>query len=541
MQPKLLLNTLSNERAEQYWLLMPNLLLASETQFRIKLVKDIRFGGYSSNPSKIIDVSAHHIGITTKAYFIADQTGYPNGYGLWITDGTEFGTQFIADIDIPDLYGNYTEFTSAGDQLFFNAGATETVYGRELYTTYYDSSQPDIHLVKDIRLGSSSSNPENLTYIAPYLLFFAYTDDEGRELWRSDGTNPGTFMVKESVPGYYGVGYNGSKIQSVLVNGILYYDAFTPNKYVSDSIYQGGLELWRSDGTEDGTYLVKDLTPTYVTPYGASWSDPAHLTYFRNALFYSSKKTGIGQELFYYDPTNVIHKEYGPQIIKDICPNDGITCGPSNGSYPSDFFVAGGFLYFLADDGIHGRELWVTNGTETGTRMVIDLVPGDGSPTITQQTVFDNKLFFVYDDGDDKHGRELWSTGGTAQTTRIVKDIAPGVDLFDRANNSDPKDLTVVGYNLYFSAWSPDYGRELWTTNGTTEGTQLVQEMNPSPVYGGAPNNLANINGTLFFSADSQSFLPGTTYTGRELWIVDLIPIKKDSILSFLPAIIKKK
>jgi ELWxxDGT repeat protein len=525
-----------------FMLLTPNLLLASETQFRIKLVKDIRAGGYSSNPHKIIDVSPSPL--RTKAFFLADRTGYPNGYGLWETNGTEQGTQFIADIDIPDISGNYTEFTLAGDWLFFKAGATEDDYlGSELYKTYrYDTTQPDIYLVKDIWPGSRSSWPENLTDNGTCLLFFATTEAEGRELWRSDGTTPGTFMVKESVPGSGGVGYNGSKIQSVLVNGILYYDAFVPNQSIDAHTYLGGLELWRSDGTAEGTYLVKDLTPTYEVSYGeASWSRPSHLTYFRNALFYSSAKTDIGQELFYYDPTNTTHQQHGPQIIKDICPNDGITCGSSNGSYPSDFFVAGGFLFFLADDGIHGRELWVTNGTEAGTKMVIDLVPGDGSPSITQQTVFGNKLFFVYDDGDDKHGKELWSTGGTADSTELVKDIATGLDVFDHANDSDPQYLTVVGSYMYFSAWSPDYGRELWSTDGTTEGTGLVQEMNPSPIYGGDPSSLANINGTLFFNAESRDFLPDNPYTARELWKVALIPSKKTSILSFLSAIIKKK
>jgi ELWxxDGT repeat protein len=207
----------------------------------------------------------------------------------------------------------------------------------------------------------------------------------------------------------------------------------------------------------------------------------------------------------------------------------------------------GNFIYFFADDGIHGRELWITNGTTAGTRMVVDLNPGDGDTTMTHMTAFNNMLFFVYHDGIYKHGRELWRTDGTSAGTVMVKDIGTGLDVFDRANNADPKDLTVVvdvhvGGRLYFSAWGPEYGRGLWQTDGTTEGTRLVQEMDlrPPGSYndGGKPYALANIDGVLFFGARSQYLVPDKPYTGYELWKVMVTPKRNTSIMNYLPFIL---
>ena len=487
-------------------------ILTDETY--IELIKDINPGYSGSDLHNIINVN----GI---AYFVA----FESSNGLWKSDGTSEGTQLIIDLDDPDIDFNYDEFTVFKDQLFFRAVDTKSGLGSELWTT--DGTAEGTRMIRDIYVGSGWGYPSFLTVKDSLLLFLASSEDpvnDGTEteLWCSDGTFEGTHMVKDIWPGPYhakgGPGLDGYT-SSAVVNGIYYFAALGPMETVGENTI-GGLELWRSDGTEEGTYIVVDLTPTYSVVYGEpGWSRPNNLINFKNQLFFSATSTNTGNELFKSDGT-----ASGTYLVKDICPDGGNCCGSSTHSYPGDFVIVDSLLYFMACDGVHGRELWKTNGTEEGTEMVIDLTPGEGSTTISGQTAFNGLLFFVYDDGDDKHGNELWCTDGTAAGTILVKDIGTGVDVFNRANNSNPQYLTVVNNLMYFSAWSEGYGQELWKTDGTADGTKMVQDLHTSAGFGSYPYALTNINGTLYFAARSYNFVPDNIDTGYELWKITSTP-----------------
>ncbi len=84
----------------------------------------------------------------------------------------------------------------------------------------------------------------------------------------------------------------------------------------------------------------------------------------------------------------------------------------------------GDLVFFAADDGVHGRELWISDGTLNGTRMLKDINRGRDSSLLAHFSEVDGLLFFRADDG--LHGRELWVSDGTAEGTRMVRDINPG-------------------------------------------------------------------------------------------------------------------
>ena len=119
-------------------------------------------------------------------------------------------------------------------------------------------------------------------------------------------------------------------------------------------------------------------------------------------------------------------------------------------SAPGDYAVLNNTLFFSADDGVHGTELWTTNGTTAGTGLVINLrADGNGifyggSPF--NMIVYKNKVYFTA--SDDTHGAELFSSDGTAAGTQMIKDMEPGME------GSVPQRSVIYNGNLYFSCYN---------------------------------------------------------------------------------------
>jgi ELWxxDGT repeat protein len=149
-----------------------------------------------------------------------------------------------------------------------------------------------------------------------------------------------------------------------------------------------------------------------------------------------------------------VHRPGPATLLGDIHPG-------SEGSRPDDLTVFNERVYFSADDGVHGRELWVTDGTPAGTNLVVDITPGMPSSNPWLLTVHQGRLYFRANDGI--HGEELWVSDGTAEGTRLFFDTVLGAD------GGDPTELASAGGLLYFalnrSATNP------WRSDGTTEGT----------------------------------------------------------------------
>ena len=159
------------------------------------------------------------------------------------------------------------------------------------------------------------------------------------------------------------------------------------------------------------------------------------------------------------------------QILNDI--NPGAT--QSTGGTFAGFENVGGTAYFAANDGIHGNELWKTDGTEAGTVMVKDIRAGDDSTNSYPREFInvDGTLFFSAFDG--LTGRELWKSDGTAAGTVRVKDIRVG------GGDSSPQQMSNFNGTLYFSADDGTHGLELWKSDGTEAGTVLVKDLRQVP------------------------------------------------------------
>jgi ELWxxDGT repeat protein len=397
------------------------------------------------------------------------------------------------------------------------------------------------YLVKDIN-PTGSADPNELVDVGGTLLFGAFDDVNGRELWRSDGTLDGTEMVAdlngigESQPANFGLaggtlvfgGHNDpgytlwatdgttvTELADVLLNSEI-------SKPVGNVVTFNGEDgtsgtLWRSDGTVDGTYSL-DIDLHGNAPVAANGY---FLFEHDGALWRTDAVDGTPEHTYQLAEVSGITSGYTNVVVGDTVYfrawDGGIdyslwkTDGTSEGTVmvsdlqPEVFGRLGNKVVFTADDGTHGWELWISDGTLDGTTMVKDIDPVGGSSP-GEMTEVGAELFFIADDGSGT-GSELWKTDGTDDGTTMVKDINPG------SQGSSPDRLTDIGGTLYFNAGGTE-GRELWRSNGSETGTVLVHDVNPGIGSSNAEQFVA-IGTTLFFRADGGA-------TGVELWALQL-------------------
>ncbi|WP_168205895.1 ELWxxDGT repeat protein [Geobacter sp. FeAm09] len=342
-----------------------------------------------------------------KLYFAANDG--TNGTELWVTDGTATGTVMVKDINTTAGASSYPRSLAVmGSKLYFSA--TDGTNGYELWAS--DGTSAGTAMVKDINTSSAgaSSYPGGFTAMNGKLYFQANDGVNGYELWVTNGTADGTVMLKDINTT---AGASSYPLYFTPMGGKLYFRA-------DDGV--NGSELWVTDGTASGTTMVKDIN----TATAGAGSSPDSFTVFNGKLYFDATDGTHGYELWVSDGT-----EAGTVMLKDI---NTATAGAS--SYPDSFTIFNGKLYFNADDGVHGTELWVTDGTDAGTAMVADIYPGSSSSGAVAIQVFasmsntsylyGNFTTLLLSASDADHGLELWTTDGTAAGTKLLKDLNPG-------------------------------------------------------------------------------------------------------------------
>jgi ELWxxDGT repeat protein len=453
--------------------------------------------GTAAGTSRVADVatfsSKPHTFTNVGSTIFFAATDRDHGIELWKTDGTPSGTELVKDIRSGISDSSPSQLINVGGILFFTVNDGTT--GTELWRS--DGGEAGTVIVKDIRPGTSSSTPRFLTDVGGTLFFAANDGTSGYELWKSDGTVAGTVMVKDLRAGSASSN-PGAKSLFLLpipggmqnVGGTLFFSA-------NDG--SAGYELWKSDGTAAGTTLVKDIRP------GSSSSGLGAFVNVNSTLFFTANDGSSGYELWKSDGSVA-----GTTVVADIRPGSASSINSSQFTIVPSMINVSGSVFFVANGGTTGGELWKSDGSVAGTMLVRDINPGTTGSSPSGLVNVSGKLFFIANDGTS--GVELWKSDGTTTGTTLVKDISAG------ATSSAPTALLNVNGVLCFSANNGTHGQEPWRSDGSDAGTVLMMDINAGSADS-TPGSLATFDGTLYLSAndDAHGFEPWTVFVPRFL------------------------
>jgi len=449
-------------------------------------------------------------GVGDRLYFtFADEA---NGTELWSSDGTSQGSRLVIDLQPgPDVLpqggpscggcgGPLNPYpvglVAFHDALYFSAGDGSKdamlwrADGTAVGTTSLDHDES----------GDVFRNPFGLTVAGPFLFFFAnYQYSSSAELWRTDGTVAGTkrlhrfdFPDAASLSSWYSTPMSG------LGNTLLFggYDA------------QRGGELWKSDGTPEGTVPVADLNP------GPASSEPQDIVTLDGRAFFFAIDAVHGRALWTTDGTNATFVSSFPgspsavvirgtctfrsRLYFTYCPL-GAACalwrsdGTPGGTQllladheATGVSATAAGVVFAAEDPEHGREPWVTDGTVEGTRLLCDLRAGSQNPYVDQLFEVGGLVYFSAYDGAQY---QVWRTDGTEAGTIPLG--PPAMGSIVAAVAFGHRAVLLIGQDQF------------WITDGSRAGTAALQP--PTPDASSGPDNLAALGDVVLFSASATS------------------------------------
>ncbi len=363
------------------------------------------------------------------------------------------------------------------------------------------STHENRNIVKDINTGGSS-HPQFLMDFENTLYFVANNGDAGIEVWKSDGSDSGTVMLKDINP--YGNGIMTTNDPSKAINprftklnGELFFIA-------TDST--NNFELWKTDGSSSNTIKVKEINQTgsAFTKHTRFETDSSSI-YFKATvgdkmhLFISDGTEGNTRSIHFfgkipvsenYEIVNSNNKIFFTHEYKLFLVQDDGRVGliKEFNSYPQNLVPINGSLVFSADGG-NGIELWKSNGTLETTSRIADIVPGAGSSMPANFYKNDSIIYFTA--RNYQVGNELWITNGTEEGTRKVKDITDNNNPVFNACYASTDSL------VYFYSVDSLNSSYLWRTNGTQDGTYVLKNLNEDGT--GIPGNFIVYNNLLFF------------------------------------------
>lgn len=386
------------------------------------------------------------------------------------------------------------------------------------------------NMLKDITPGSASTNFFHFYGLPNNDLLFSTASGSTSSLWVSDGSTAGTKVLRTNLIAYNYTSFNNKIYFSGGALGALY--RIDPVTEVIDSVPAPGMpvmasftvannimyllqganltnrSIWRTDGTAAGTFSL--------TPPLASLKT---LTVVNNIFYFAASTNSTGLELWRSDGSAA-----GTYMLSDIFP------GPTGG-LATNPFILGSYnnqIFFVANNGVAGEELWKTDGTTAGTYLVKDIYPGSGSSNLNPATFYLGNNGFYFAANHPTFGNEMWFTDGSTANTQLIKDVVPGTGgmfIFGPP--------VFSGNNAYYN-----YANVLYKTNGTIAGTSTlnINSMYAAPAYSTSTRSLYSYlqlkNNEIYFlinKTESQILTDTLILCKADLNLAGITPLVKAS------------
>ncbi len=381
-------------------------------------------------------------------YYFVQQSFNPLNYALWKSDGTEPGTVLVMNLGGYST-SSFNAYFLFADKFFvaLDHGGT----GAELALS--DGTAEGTEVIRDIFPGIPTSQPRSLWPLGNKIIFIADDGIHGAEFWITDGTGEGTNLLFDT-----NIGTANSATRFTLKPSTL------GDNFFFAATQTSGLDLWMTDGAEPNTKKIEGTSGLYI------------------------KVGELDDKIVHninHDLVTISEEGNTTTIYEDIL------CDLSLGKLDDK-------LLFSASSDAEGEnfELWITDGTQSGTQQVREIRSGS-DPGIAQDAmtfVANGKLVFTADDGSA--GNELWITDGTGNGTSLLKDINAG------NNGSSAHSPAVVGSYTYFVANDGTNHPQFWRTDGTEEGTIKAFDLDGED---GWPSLVASIESKLVFTLEPDA------------------------------------
>lgn len=439
----------------------------ADGSYTIQATEDFSFT-YTVSDGDDTDTATVDVNVIDPVLFLAPRNEMA---AIWKTNGTPDGTVEILNFN--DAGVQFVRHMTPFKDGFLFQGFDDATRSEPWFT---DGTVAGTFRLADLN-DTGSSGPFGFTVLGDTAFFNAGVPGIGTELYITDGTPAGTKLLAD-----IRLGPDTSNPSAFLATDeFVFFNAGTDDE---------GIELYRTDGTTDGTFLLQDIRPGP----GSSAAQP--LFVLDGKAVFRANQDNNGRELWISDGT-----VDGTILLSDNTFGAGL--GPAGEAY-----------FFRRDDG-GTYDLWRTDGTVDGTEFVADT---NTNKTGTGFTELGDVFMFVanYRRSD---GFELWRTDGTDSGTFLVRNInSTGDDVVPFEPAFYNAALSPVGDGLIFVVDDGVNGKEPWFTDGTFEGTYLIEDINPSGNSLGSNQRFAPLqDGRTLFQA-------GTPDEGRELWVSDGTP-----------------
>jgi ELWxxDGT repeat protein len=447
------------------------------------LVKDLTPGRNGSGYQGAFSQSmTNFAAVNGKLYFTAHLSGL---YYFWKSDGTNSGTIALLPVERIGITQINAHFLSYGDNVYFVNGGEIGNYMS--IAIMRESPTGAITKVTQQMLNDYYATESPLFAKGGNFMFFSarLNSEQGHSLFSTNGTAAGTRQIADVLI----VRNQPSEPKQFVKIGSDVYFTTTTTDYSTSSV-----SLWKTNGTETGTTKLITLNQiAYMQEYNGQLifsGNQTEGTYYWDIFKTDGTPEGtvplglanlgnyppetlpvdltvIGQKVFY--TTSAVSN--GPPMVWTSAL--WVTTGVSptkltENNYARIMATAGNQLFFVAYDSIHGSELWRTDGTVAGTRMVEDINPGKDSSIPDKFTVRNGVAYFVA--FTTERGYELYRSNGTSAGTYMIKDLR--TNDTDINGSMDFGDLIATTGAVYFS--TPE---GVWTTNGTSAGTYMLADV----------------------------------------------------------------